>query len=117
MLSWSAAGPVLYSMKPAQTSCCTEALSVKTGVGSDDSSSSPVKQLLECVPAAVKQQAVRGQACISKQQGDSEDAEALLLELVQSKEQFADVQHQAQADYGALLHDQGKMKVCTGMLA
>jgi hypothetical protein len=85
-------------------------------VCSDDSSSSPVKQLLECVPAAVKQHAVRGRACILKQQGDCEDAKALLSELVQSKQQFADVQHLAQADYGALLHEQGKLKVCAGLL-
>ncbi len=83
---------------------------------SDDSSSSPVKQLLECVPAAVKQHAVRGRACILKQQGDCEDAKALLSELVQSKQQFADVQHLAQADYGALLHEQGKLKVCAALL-
>jgi len=85
-------------------------------VCSDDSSSSPVKQLLERVPAAVKQHAVRGRACIWKQQGDNRNAEALLSQLVQSKEQFADVQHLAQADYGALLCEQGKMKVCAGLL-
>ncbi len=110
------AGLLSYSIKPTQTSCCTEALSAMTHVGSDDSSSSPVKQLLECVPAAVKQHAVRGRACFLKQQGNSEDEEALLSELVQSKEQFADVQHLAQADYGALLREQGKLKVCAGLL-
>ena len=107
---------MLYSVKHTQTSRCTKALSAKSHVCSeDDSSSSPVKQLLECVPAAVKQDAIRGQACILKQQGNTEDAEALLTQLVQSKEQFADVQHLAQADYGALLHEQGKLKVCAGL--
>ncbi len=86
-----------------------------THVCTDDSSTSPVKQLLECVPAAMKQHAVRGQAGILKQQGNNEGAEALLSELVQSKEQFADVQHLAQADYGALLHEQGKLKVCASV--
>ena len=86
-------------------------------MGSDDSSSSPVKQLLESVPAAMKQHAVRGRAGILKQQGDNEDAEALLSQLVQSKEQFANVQHLTQADYGALLHEQGKVQVCAGLLA
>lgn len=100
-----------------QTSCCTKALSAKPHVGSDDSSSSPVKQLLESVPAAMKQHAVRGRAGILKRQGDNEDAEALLSQLVQSKEQFADVQHLTQADYGALLHEQGKVKVCADLLA
>ncbi|KAL0025266.1 hypothetical protein WJX77_012112 [Trebouxia sp. C0004] len=76
----------------------------------DDDSCSPVKQLLECVPAAVKQHAVRGRVCILKQHGNNENAEALLSELVQCKEQFADVQHLAQADYAALLHEQGRMK-------
>ncbi len=106
----------LFSAKHTQTSCYTKALSAKTHGCSDDDSSSPVKQLLDSVPAAVKQHAVRGRACILKQLGDSEDAEALLSELVQSKEQFADVQHVAQADYGALLCEQGKLKVCAGLL-
>ena len=75
-----------------------------------------MKQLLDSVPAAVKQHAVRGQAGILKQQGDNEGAEALLSELVQSMEQLADVQHLAQADYGALLYEQGKLKVCAGWL-
>ena len=75
-----------------------------------------MKQLLDSVPAAVKQHAVRGQAGILKQQGDNEGAEALLSELVQSMEQFADVQHLAQADYGAMLYEQGKLKVCAGWL-
>ncbi len=107
---------MLFSVKHTQTSCYTKVLSAKTHGCSDDDSSSPVKQLLDSVPAAVKQHAVRGRAGILKQLGDSEDAEALLSELVQSKEQFADVQHLAQADYGALLHEQGKLKVCAGVL-
>ena len=105
-----------FSVKHTQTSCYTKVLSAKTHGCSDDDSSSPVKQLLDSVPAAVKQHAVRGRASILKQLGDSEDAEALLSELVQSKEQFADVQHLTQADYGALLHEQGKLKVCAGVL-
>ena len=107
---------MLYSIKPTQTRLCTKALSAKTHMCSDDSSSSPVKQLLECVPAAVKQHAVRGRAGILEQQGNSEDAEALLSQLVQSQQQFADVQHLAQADYGALLHEQGKLKVGASVL-
>jgi len=71
-----------------------------------------VKQLLESVPAAIKQDAIRGQALVLKQQGDTAAAEALLADILQSEEQFAQLQYLAQADYGTLLHEQGNPKVC-----
>lgn len=82
----------------------------------DEESSSPVKQLLEPATPAVKQDAMRGQALVLKQQGNTEAAEQLLSNLVHCKEQFAEVQHLAQADFGALLMDQGKPKVCFDLL-
>ena len=85
--------------------------------GADDESSSPVKQLLvEPATPAVKQDAMRGQALVLKQQGNLEAAEQLLSDLVHVKEQFAEVQHLAQADFGALLMDQTKPKVCADVL-
>lgn len=81
-----------------------------------EESSSPVKQLLEPASPAVKQDAMRGQAVVLKQQGNTEAAEQMLSDLVHSKEQIAEVQHRAQADFGALLMDQGKPEVCADVL-
>lgn len=39
-------------------------------------------------------------------------AEALLSGVVHAEHQFAQVQHLAQADYGVLLHQLGKVEVC-----
>ena len=39
-------------------------------------------------------------------------AEALLSEVVHAENQFPQVQHLAQADYGVLLHQLGKVEVC-----
>ena len=77
----------------------------------DTGSTSPVKELLGSVPPVIRQDAVRGQALALQQQGDAASAEALLAEVVQAEQQFAQVQHLAQADYGRLLHEQGKLQV------
>ena len=79
----------------------------------EDAKAIPVRQLLESVPAAVQQDALRGKALALIQQRNAQAAKALLLQLV-SQQQFAQVQHLTQADYGILLHQQGKSEV--GML-
>ncbi|KAL3133073.1 hypothetical protein ABBQ38_006975 [Trebouxia sp. C0009 RCD-2024] len=77
----------------------------------DLSSSSPVSQLLDSVPKSVQQEALRGQALILKQQGDTAAAEQLLADLAQ-REQGPECmsQHLAQTDYGTLLLEQGNLQ-------
>lgn len=77
----------------------------------DESSASPVRQLLESIPASVQQDARRAQALVLKQQGDTAAAQQLLADLVQSEELSQQVQHLAQANYGTLLLEQGNFQV------
>ena len=70
-----------------------------------------VQQLLDSVPAAAQQDALRGKALAVKQQGNAEAAEALLKGLVNSEQQIPQVQHLVQADYGVLLRQQGNLTV------
>ena len=63
---------------------------------------------------SVQQDAVRGQALILTQQGDTEAAKQLLADLVRSEGLECATQHLAQADYGTLLLDQGDLQVMPG---
>lgn len=89
---------------------CPSALTAALG-GVDPSAVSPVSQLLESVPASVQQEAVRGQALVLKQQGDTAAAKQLLADLVQSEGLEGAYQHLAQADYGILLLEQADLQV------
>lgn len=80
-------------------------------VCTDQSAVSPVRQLLESVPASVQQDAVRGQALVLKQQGNMAAAKQLLADLVQSEGLEGACQHLAQADYGILLLEQADLQV------
>lgn len=81
-------------------------------MSADTASTSPVSQLLESVPKWVQQEAVRGQALVLKQQGDTAAAEQLLADLVQREEGLEGVsQHLEQAAYGTLLLEQGELQV------
>lgn len=62
----------------------------------------------------MQQEALRGQALILKQQGDTAAAEQLLADLAQ-REQGPECmsQHLAQTDYGTLLLEQGNLQVLT----
>ena len=60
---------------------------------------------------SVQQDAVRGQALILKQQGDTAVAKQLLADLVQSEGLDSTCRHLAQADYGTLLLHEGDLQV------